>query len=226
MTVLPYARPLMLPAAGTPARWALLPVQAAPRAANEDHAPPKPGGRRFPLHPDDAIRVDHYMRRHGTDVVTSDGLTALALDGADLVECNASAATPAAQRILVQFCPLAWLGSGTVPAGAPELVDVTDKLLQMTSQEICRARDGSPTANELVEAEDRGHLGPHRVMCEQALCRYFGVEDVADVTEDVIAIRRDGKNRSARRPAHAWRGNVLDAGRRRRNALRLPRRHR
>lgn len=47
----------------------------------------KPGGRRIPVSPRQADRIQRYMGSNSTEALTEDGLTAFTIAGDALVEC-------------------------------------------------------------------------------------------------------------------------------------------
>ncbi len=145
-----------------------------------------PGGRVIELHPDDAFRVMKFLQRSRTSVVTSDGTVLFALRGTTLVECSPAAATLAVHEIRALFIPLEWIAGQPVPVGSPEAVDVTKAVLQIPLADLRTLTDCSPTANALVDPEDRAHYGPHQVVCVNAIARFFGVSTLTDLTQEMM----------------------------------------
>lgn len=199
MHCLTHVAPLLIRSLAAPALYALLPVPMK-------HLPTKrpellaefvtPEGAFLPLHEDDSHRVRKYMARYNTEALTSDGIVAFMLDpnGNRLLQCNPDACKQPPQRLYVKFLPQTWVSSGRASCGAAEDVDVTDAVLGLPAGVLSRLRDGDPQAEVLVDPESRGHLGPYSVFCEAQICAFFGVSQVADITEAVIEAKRAGAN--------------------------------
>ena len=47
----------------------------------------KPAGLRIPLNPTELDRCQQYMRKHGTEALSEDGIQAFTVAGDELIEC-------------------------------------------------------------------------------------------------------------------------------------------
>lgn len=99
---------------------------------------------------------------------------------------------PAPERLKVRFCPQDWVGGVATATSAPELVDVTDQVLQMRAEEIAALRDGRPEASALIDPVARGHFGPYSVLCEADICVFFRINNITELTQEVLDTRRCG----------------------------------
>lgn len=194
--------PLLVCSLSLPVAIALLPVPMLnPRPSSNPQqfaAFYKPLGKLISLHEDDALRVRKYMERFNTEALTSNGQVAFTLHGNQLMECDPLVCGQPPEPLMVNFHPLTWIAGNAQPAGAPEPVDVTDHVLAMPAAEIAQLRDGSAAADALVDAEGRGHWGPHTVTCELNVCSFFGVNSLDEITQKCVDEKRAGLRPSVR----------------------------
>ena len=102
-------------------------------------------------------------------------------------------------RIIVTFIPQKWAGRKQelcIPDGEPIKVDVTQRILEEYSfKALHLLKSCSYDADDLVEGlhpDIDNHGGPFEVEgIEAALCEYFGVDDQADITEEMLAAKRN-----------------------------------
>ena len=197
--------PLLVCSLKEPVAIALLPV---PMLHPRPSADPKqfagfykPRGKLISLHEDDVLRVRKYMERFQTEALTSDGQMAFTLHGNQLMECDPMVCGQPTEALFVNFYPQYWVGENVLPAGPAERVDVTDQVLAMSPEQIAAIKDGTASAETLVDPEMRGHYGPYTVTGEGALRAFFGVTSLSDVTQEIINDKRAGLVRRAPRAA-------------------------
>lgn len=181
--------PLLVCSLKEPVAIALLPVPMLHRPSSDSKQFAgfyKARGKLIALHEDDALRVRKYMERFQTEALTSDGQMAFTLHGNQLMECDPMVCGQPTEPLFVNFYPQYWVGAGVHPAGPAERVDVTDQVLAMSAEQISLIKDGTATADALVDPEMRGHYGPYSVTCEGALRAFFGVASLSEVTHEAI----------------------------------------
>lgn len=65
-------------------------------------------------------------------------------------------------------------------------VDVTSAVLSLPLTEIHALEDDTDSTNDLVCAKDLGHDGPHRIEVVAAVCDFFQVESLTDITAEQL----------------------------------------
>lgn len=99
----------------------------------------------------------------------------------------------APRRLTVSFIPQQWISDVAVPCSAPEPVDATEHMLSLGLTQIHALRDASDSSDDFVDPLDRAHYGPYSVHCVEAICEYFGVDRLTDITEEMLAAARRGE---------------------------------
>lgn len=89
------------------------------------------------------------------------------------------------------FYPQVWNNDYAEPAGDPVEFDITADILKMSASEISKLRDDQDESDELADLDALGHSGPFRVECEFSICRFFDVDELEDITEDMVAKKRE-----------------------------------
>lgn len=205
--------PLLVCSLKDPVAIALLPVpmlHARPSSDSKQFAGfYKARGKLISLHEDDVLRVRKYMERFATEALTSDGQMAFTLHGNQLMECDPMVCGQPTEPLFVNFYPQYWVGENVQPAGPAERVDVTDQVLAMSAEQIMVIKDGTASADALVDPEMRGHYGPYTVTCEGALRAFFGVSSLSEVTQEIINDKKAGLVRRAPRTAPELEGGSV-----------------
>lgn len=99
------------------------------------------------------------------------------------------AATSIDKRLFATFRPQAWVNDHALDIDGTIRIDVTDKVLELSADEI-RALPDSPDNDFLAEgtAELNAHSGPYEVDVDAADLRsFFGVADLGDLTNEQVA---------------------------------------
>lgn len=99
------------------------------------------------------------------------------------------AATSIDKRLFATFRPQAWINDQAVDIDGASRIDVTNKVLELSADEI-RALPDSPDNDFLAEgtAELDAHGGPYEVDVDAGdLCAFFGVADIDDLTDEHVA---------------------------------------
>ena len=92
-------------------------------------------------------------------------------------------------RIIARFQPQAWiLDSATDIEGACEL-DVTHRLLEMSVKDLHLLEEDDYPSDELVHGLTN-HVGPHHVEVKDSILEFFGVDKLANITEDMLEQKR------------------------------------
>jgi hypothetical protein len=71
--------------------------------------------------------------------------------------------------------------------GDGQEVDVTAQVLSLDAEQIHAMEDDTDSTNDLVIAADLGHDGPHRATVTEAICGYFGVRELQEITRQDLA---------------------------------------
>lgn len=99
------------------------------------------------------------------------------------------AATSIDKRLFATFRPQAWVNDHAVDIDGASRIDVTNKVLELSADEI-RALPDSPDNDFLAEgtAELNAHSGPYEVDVDAAdLQSFFGLADLDLLTEELVA---------------------------------------
>lgn len=99
----------------------------------------------------------------------------------------------APRRLTVSFIPQQWISDVAIPCSAPEPVDATDHMLSLGLPQIHALRDASDSSDDFVDPLDRAHYGPYAVHCVEAICEYFSVDRLTNITEEMLAAARRGE---------------------------------
>lgn len=96
------------------------------------------------------------------------------------------------RRLLVTFVPQAWINDMAIPIGKPELKDATAHLLQLSLAEIHGLKDKDASSDEFVDAIAWAHYGPYEVQAVEAVKYYFAVQDLREITQEMLDEARLG----------------------------------
>lgn len=99
----------------------------------------------------------------------------------------------APRRLTVSFIPQQWISDVAIPCSAHEPVDATDHMLSLGLPQIHALRDASDSSDDFVDPLDRAHYGPYAVHCVEAICEYFSVDRLTNITEEMLAAARRGE---------------------------------
>ena len=110
------------------------------------------------------------------------------------------------KRILAIFQPQAWERDYAVDIDGRCEVDVTDKVLSLALDEIIGLDDDDYDTDDLVDLRVLGHNGPFYVTVKEQVAEFFGVDRLADVTQEMLDAARtlavkpvsDGDKRAAK----------------------------
>ncbi|KKI36161.1 hypothetical protein VI03_25700 [Burkholderia vietnamiensis] len=94
------------------------------------------------------------------------------------------------KRIMAVFQPQAWVNDHAMDIDHRTDVDVTDKVLSLPLDTIHRLADDDYDTDDLVDLQALGHNGPFYVEVSKQVCEFFGVAELSDVTEDMLASAR------------------------------------
>jgi hypothetical protein len=99
---------------------------------------------------------------------------------------------PRPTAIIATWHPQAWVGDLATRAGDPVEFDVTRAVLALPLAEIRTLRDDQSPIDYLADAAGVGadHGGPFWVEVQQAAERFFGVDNLADVTREMLDAAR------------------------------------
>lgn len=97
--------------------------------------------------------------------------------------------------IMATFIPQAWQNDYAVEVDGRREVDVTTKVLQLPLESIRKMTDDQEQSDWLIEVDKmgedgRGHHGPFRVEVSYAIEKFFGVEELSDITPEMLANMR------------------------------------
>lgn len=89
------------------------------------------------------------------------------------------------RRILAKWVPQGWQNQVAVAIDGTREFDVTRKVLGLKLHDLMLLKDGSRTAATLAWGETfyEQHDGPFRIECEKAVCAYFSVAQVDQITD-------------------------------------------
>ena len=115
------------------------------------------------------------------------------------------------KRILAIFQPQAWQRDYAVDIDGRCEVDVTNKVLSLKLDEIIGLDDDDYDTDDLVDLQVVGHNGPFYVTVKEQVAEFFGVDRLADVTQEMLDAARtlsvkpvaDGDKRAAARALNA-----------------------
>lgn len=101
-----------------------------------------------------------------------------------------------ANRVVVTFVPQEWTGRKKdicVQFGEPRKIDVTMRILKdYTIEELHDLSSNSYEADQLIDGLAEDHNGPFEVEdVEESVCGFFEVEELGDITEEMLATKRD-----------------------------------
>lgn len=94
------------------------------------------------------------------------------------------------KRIMAAFQPQAWVNDHAMDIDHRTDVDVTDKVLSLPLDAIHRLADDDYCTDDLVDLQALGHNGPFYVEVSEQVCEFFGVAELSDVTEYMLASAR------------------------------------
>jgi hypothetical protein len=101
-----------------------------------------------------------------------------------------AALKPPQKRIVAVFQPQAWQNDYAIDVDGRTEVDVTEQVLALPLDRIHDLGDDDYDSDDLVDVEALGHNGPFYVEVVEQVCEFFGVEDLAEVTEDMLLAAR------------------------------------
>jgi hypothetical protein len=102
------------------------------------------------------------------------------------------------QSIQAEFRPQARIKGHATDIDGEQNLDVTERVLGLKLSKIHALRDASYVAQGLVDAESLGHRGPYRVLVADSVRAFFGVEDLSDITENMLLAAREATQRPPR----------------------------
>jgi hypothetical protein len=82
-------------------------------------------------------------------------------------------------------------GKHIVDIDPRRFVDVTVAVLSQNLAAIQALQDDQLESDRLVDVDALGHRGPYRVEIEAALCSYFGVDSLGDISQGQLDTARD-----------------------------------
>lgn len=91
------------------------------------------------------------------------------------------------RTIAVRFQPQQWINDYATDCEPESLFDVTERVLLMPLEQIHQLRNSSDSSDDLCPSNITAHDGPYYVVSEEAICAFFGTEDIAEVTADQLA---------------------------------------
>lgn len=102
-----------------------------------------------------------------------------------LVETKVSTQQPT-KVILAYLWPQEYRDHDYRDLGGSYEIDVTNAVLGLSAEEIQNMEDDTDSTNDLVIAADFAFEGPHRVVVVEAICEYFGVAAITEVTQEAV----------------------------------------
>lgn len=90
-------------------------------------------------------------------------------------------------RIEATFLPQAWVQDYAVFIDGKCLVDVTAEVLSLPLAGLQVLADGETNTDNLVDIIELEHGGPFRVEAVGAICKFFGVNQLSDISEPMLA---------------------------------------
>lgn len=96
------------------------------------------------------------------------------------------------RRIFAVFQPQAWIDDNATDIDGPKDVDVTDRVIGLSLDQLHALQDYRDTTDNLVEgtAVALEHKGPFTVCAVDSVCEFFGVEELSEITEDMLSAAR------------------------------------
>lgn len=97
-----------------------------------------------------------------------------------------------AKRIAAVFQPQAWVNDCATDIDGQEVVDVTDRVLRLSLDRIHGLQDYRDSTDDLMDGSSAvmKHDGPFTVRAVDSVREFFGVKELSDVTEDMLASAR------------------------------------
>lgn len=116
------------------------------------------------------------------------------------------------KRILAVFQPQMWQNDYAVEVDGRREVDVTEKVLRLSLAELIGLDDDSYDSDDLVDLEELGHKGPFYVSVKDQVAEFFGVVQLADVTQDMLDAARETykQEQSTKLPSSTVAPSLLD----------------
>ena len=104
------------------------------------------------------------------------------------------------KTITAIFHPQAWQRDIAVSIDGDRCLDVTEKVLSYAAERIRKLNDNSTESDYLVCAHSLGHGGPYWVEVEHSICEYFGVDELAGISDEMV---EEARRRSAEQAVEA-----------------------
>lgn len=115
------------------------------------------------------------------------GFVAMPDDLSQDVAPERSGAEMTRKRIMAVFQPQAWQNDHAIETDGRQDVDVTEKVLSLSLEQIHGLGDDGIDTDNLVDPDAHGHGGPYYVKAAEAICEYFGVEQLQQITDTQLA---------------------------------------
>jgi hypothetical protein len=97
-------------------------------------------------------------------------------------------------KLTATFRPQAWINDHAVDIDGSQEIDITDSILGKTAAEIRNIPDCSDNDNLYYDSPDYSsidHGGPFAVDVDETdICEFFGISEMDDLTDEIIAARR------------------------------------
>lgn len=91
----------------------------------------------------------------------------------------------------ITFQPQEWVNDYATNSGPAVEVDVTVKILNMTADEVHELGTDSWASDNLIDTDVLGHDGPFYVSCDFGIQEFFNVEDIEDITNEMILEKKN-----------------------------------
>lgn len=96
----------------------------------------------------------------------------------------------APDKIIAAFQAQEVRGDLYCSVGDPVAVDVTERVLLQDATDIKRLRDDDYPSDHLCGEQADRHGGPFRVEVQEAIQQFFGVDDLSEITQDMVVSAR------------------------------------
>ena len=94
---------------------------------------------------------------------------------------------PKGPRIIATFVPQAYAGSAVVEIEGRCPVDVTEQVLNSDLVTLHTLLDNDASSDKFIDVIDMDHAGPYSVDVERAVCQFFQVHNVTDISERMLS---------------------------------------